>query len=109
LGINVPVMYRILIKIKRFVKRFLKVKSETRQVISARLSSKIYKYLMLFAAVALISLLYPAEDLFRPLDFPRQGEMVQKNIIAPFRIIISKSENELQEEKKAAAGAIPVV
>nr|MBN2277105.1 HDIG domain-containing protein [candidate division Zixibacteria bacterium] len=102
-------MSRFLIRLKRLLKRFLKVKAETRQTPASRTSSKIYKYLMLLMAAVLIAFLYPAENLFQPLDFPRRGEIAQKDIIAPFTITIEKTPEELKEEKDATANAIPTL
>lgn len=102
-------MYRFLIRLKRLLKRILKVKAVTRQAPPSGTRSKIEKYVMLALAAALIALLYPADNLFFPLDFPRKGEIAFEDIIAPFQITVSKSPQEIQEEKKAAADAIPVI
>lgn len=102
-------MYKILLRIKRLIKRFIKVKSETRQspIVGAR--HKVNKFLMLILATALIAMLYPAENLFYPLDFPKVGEIAREDIISPFQIIITKSESELQQERQDAASAIPII
>ncbi|MFH2036270.1 MAG: hypothetical protein ABIJ45_07705, partial [Candidatus Zixiibacteriota bacterium] len=102
-------MYRILLRFKRFIKRTLKVKAETRQDISTRTSSKIYKYLMLIVTAILVAFIYPAENLFRPLDFPQKGEVARKDIIAPFKIVITKSDQELQQDRKSASETIPTI
>lgn len=102
-------MYKILIRLKRLVKRFLKVKAETRQLPTARTSSKINKYLMLFLMSAAIAFLYPVDDFLRPFDFPRKGEISQKDIIAPFQITMLKTDQELHEERESAANAIPTI
>jgi putative nucleotidyltransferase with HDIG domain len=75
----------------------------------ARAASKINKYLMLLLAACLIAFLYPAEDLFYPLDFPRKGEIAREDIIAPFQFKILKSPGEFQEDKESAADAIPII
>jgi len=102
-------MYKILLKLKRFIKRYLKVKSETRQtpVVGAR--HKVNKLIMLFLTAGLIALLYPAETLFYPLDFPRKGEIARDDILSPFQIVVYKSEGEMQEERNDAARAIPII
>jgi putative nucleotidyltransferase with HDIG domain len=102
-------MYRFLIRLKRLLKRILKVKAVTRQAPPSGTRSKIEKYFMLALAAALIALLYPADNLFFPLDFPRKGEIAFEDIIAPFQITVSKTAQEIEEEKKAAADAIPVI
>ncbi|MEP0828268.1 MAG: HDIG domain-containing protein [bacterium] len=102
-------MYRFLIRLKRLLKRILKVKAVTRQAPPSGTRSKIEKYFMLALAAALIALLYPADNLFFPLDFPRKGEIAFEDIIAPFQITVSKTPQEIEEEKKAAVDAIPVI
>jgi putative nucleotidyltransferase with HDIG domain len=102
-------MNRILIRLKRLIKRFLKVKAATRQAPTTRARSKVYKHLMLVLAACLIAFLYPAEDLLRPPDFPRKGEIARKNIIADSEIRITKSDDELRDEREAAAGAVPTI
>ncbi|UCD17507.1 MAG: HDIG domain-containing protein [Candidatus Zixiibacteriota bacterium] len=102
-------MYRILLRIKRFIKRFLKVQAETRQAPTTGTRTKVYKILMLLLAATLISLLYPAEELFYPLEYPRKGEIAFDDIMAPFQIAISKTPDELEEERQDAADAIPII
>jgi len=102
-------MYRVLLRIKRLIKKFLKVKAESRQKQVSRLRSKISKFAMLILATVLISLLYPGENLLFPLDFPRKGEIVFEDIVAPFQITVGKTPQEIQDEKRTAADAIPII
>ncbi len=102
-------MYKILIRIKRILKRFLKVRAETRQIQSSRPGSKLMKYLFLILAATLIALIYPAENLFNPLDFPQRGELARKDIIADSRITLTKSDNALSEERQDAIDVIPTI
>ena len=102
-------MYRFLTRLKRAIKKFLKVKAETRPAAVIRVSSQIHKYMMLVLASALIAILYPVESLYRPLDFPKIGEVVQKDIIAPFQITIAKTPQELKEEREEVANSIPTI
>jgi len=64
---------------------------------------------MLILVACLIALLYPAEDLFFPLDYPRKGEIAREDIIATFPFTIAKSQSEIRDEKQAAADAIPII
>ncbi len=64
---------------------------------------------MLILATVLISLLYPAQNLFFPLDFPRKGEITFEDIVAPFQITVGKTPQEIQDERRAAADAIPII
>ncbi|SYZ73820.1 putative 7TM receptor with intracellular metal dependent phosphohydrolase [Candidatus Zixiibacteriota bacterium] len=102
-------MYRALLRLKRFFKRILKVKAETRQTLISGVRSKIFKITILILATTLVAFLYPGENLFFPLDFPRKGEIAFEDIIAPFQVTVAKTPGEIKEEKDAAAGAIPVI
>jgi cyclic-di-AMP phosphodiesterase PgpH len=102
-------MYRILLRLKRFFKKVLKVKAETRQSPASGARSRIEKFVLLIAATSLIAILYPGENLFFPLDFPRRGEIAFDDIVAPFQITVAKSPQEMQEERKAAAEAVPII
>jgi putative nucleotidyltransferase with HDIG domain len=102
-------MFRILIRLKRLIRKILKVKAITRQSPSAGVRSRIEKFVMLIMAATLIAFLYPGDNLFYPLDFPRKGEIVFDDIIAPFQITVAKTPEELKEEKKAARDAVPVM
>jgi putative nucleotidyltransferase with HDIG domain len=102
-------MYRILLRLKRLLKRYLKIKAESRQVIDAGPRSKFYKILMLFLAAGLLSFLYPADEAFYPLDYPRKGEIAVDDIIAPFQVTVYKSDAELREERQDAADAVPII
>ncbi|PKK84624.1 MAG: hypothetical protein CVT49_02045 [candidate division Zixibacteria bacterium HGW-Zixibacteria-1] len=102
-------MYKVLIRLKRLIKRFLKVKAETRQLPTTRTSSKINKYLMVLLVSAAIAFLYPVENFLRPFDFPRKGEISQKDILAPLQFTMLKTSDELREEKESAANAIPTI
>jgi putative nucleotidyltransferase with HDIG domain len=64
---------------------------------------------MLILVACLIALLYPAADLFFPLNYPRKGEIADRNIIATVAFRIAKSQKEIEEEKQAAADAIPII
>jgi len=102
-------MNRILLRLKRFIKRYLKVKSETRQKPETGPRQKFRKIIMLLLAAGLVTFLYPSESLFYPLDFPRRGEIALDDIISPFELSIDKTDRELQEEREAAANAIPII
>ncbi|MCX6827044.1 MAG: HDIG domain-containing protein [candidate division Zixibacteria bacterium] len=102
-------MYRIILRLKRFVKRILKVKSEARQAPSNGTRSKIDKFLMLFLAAAFIALLYPGKNLLFPLDYPQKGEISFEEIRAPFQVTVAKTPEELRAERETAAYAVPAI
>ncbi|MFH2048517.1 MAG: HDIG domain-containing metalloprotein, partial [bacterium] len=102
-------MFSFILKLKRYIKRLLKVQSESRQrpVYTAR--SRLFKIIMLIVAAGMIGILYPGEDLYDPFDVPRKGEISLDNIIAPFTITVFKTERELEDEKELIKLTIPFV
>ncbi len=102
-------MYKILLRLKRLIKRRLKIKAETRQVIETGPRNKFYKAVMLIAAAGLLSFIYPADEVFYPLDYPRKGEIAVEDIIAPFQVTVYKTDAQLREERQDAADAVPTI
>lgn len=102
-------MFSILLKFKRWIKRLLKVQSESRQVTQSTPRSRTIKILLLILASILTGVFYPGEDLFNPLDMPRHGEIALEDVIAEFPITVFKSERELAEDTELARSAVPFV
>jgi hypothetical protein len=102
-------MIAFLIKLKRRIRKFLKVQSETRQRPVPSVRSKTIKLLMLVVTAVLIAVLYPGEQLYDPLDMPRKGEIALQDIIAPFQIVVYKTERELKDEQEVVRLSIPFI
>ncbi len=102
-------MFSLIRKAKRFVKRVLKVKAESRQGPPRSGYSRVRKAALLIIAAVLIAIFYPGEDLYDPLDIPRRGEVSLDDIIAPFEIIVYKTDRELEDEKDVVRLTVPVV
>lgn len=102
-------MFSLLLKLKRSIKSLLRVQSESRQISVSTPRSRVIKVLYLILASVLIGVLYPGEDLYDPLDMPRQGEIALEAIIAPIPITLFKSERELRDEREDVQSSIPLV
>ena len=102
-------MFSLLLKIKRRIKRLLKVQTGERQQPHTSLHSKTFKFLMLILFSVLIGVLYPGKALYDPLDMQRKGEIAREDILAPFKIIVNKTERELREEKEDTKLALPFI
>lgn len=102
-------MFSFILRIKRYIKRLLKVQSESRQRPVYTTKSRLFKIIMLVVVSAMIGVLYPGEDLFDPFDVPRKGEIALDNIIAPFTITVFKTDRELEDEKELIKLTIPLV
>jgi len=102
-------MFSILIRIKRFIKRLLKVQSESRQVYKADAPSKAIKIGMLIIIALLVGILYPGEDILNPLDMPRAGEIASEDIFAKFDITVSKTREEIEKLRDDAQLQVPYV
>ncbi len=102
-------MFTLLRKIKRAIKRVLKVQTISRQRTELSKGSLVVKYAVLAAAAACIGILYPGKYDILPLDVPRVGAIASDNVIAPYPIIVQKSERELADEQELAIAQIPLV
>ncbi len=102
-------MFSILTRIKRFIKRLLKVQSESRQVYRPDAASKAVKIGMLIITALLVGILYPGEDLLNPLDVPRAGEVASEDIFATFDITVSKTRDEIEKLRDEARLQVPYV
>jgi putative nucleotidyltransferase with HDIG domain len=102
-------MFSLLLKFKRKVLKLLKVKSESRQRPVPSVRSRTIKLLLLVAATVLVGVLYPGKQLYDPLDMPRKGEVSLEDIIAPFQIIVYKTERELKDEQEVVRLSIPYI
>lgn len=102
-------MFSILIRIKRFIKRLLKVPSESRQIDKHDASGKAIKIGMLIIIALLVGILYPGEDLLNPLDMPRAGEIASEDIFAKFDITVSKNREELEKLRDEVRLSVPYI
>ncbi|MCK4461715.1 MAG: HDIG domain-containing protein [candidate division Zixibacteria bacterium] len=102
-------MFSLIPKIKRRIKKVLKVQSESRQLPRTSVHSRTRKLLLLLLASVLIGVFYPGEDLYDPLDMPREGEIAREDVIAPFQITVHKSDRELDEEEQMIRLTVPLV
>ncbi|MCK5126343.1 MAG: HDIG domain-containing protein [candidate division Zixibacteria bacterium] len=101
-------MRKLLLKIKRSIKRIFKVKQEIDMVTARRRSRILVKYAMGVAAIVLITLLYPLNNMRGPLDIPIEGEIAYENIIADFSFNILKDRAQVDEEIHLALQSTPL-
>ncbi len=102
-------MFSLLLRFKRKVLKLLKVQSESRQRPIPSVRSRTIKLLLLVAATVLVGILYPGKQLYDPLDMPRKGEVSLEDVIAPFQIIVYKTERELKDEQEVVRLSVPYI
>ncbi len=102
-------MFSFLIKLKRRIRKLFKVQSESRQRRKPTVRSRAIKYLLLAVASILVGAFYPGRYLYDPLDIPRKGEISLEDIIAPFQIIVYKTERELKDEREVVRLSVPYI
>ena len=102
-------MFSFLIKLKRKIRKLFKVQSESRQRPVPSVRSRTIKVLLLVMASILVGVFYPGKHLYDPLDMPRKGEMSLEDIIAPFQIIVYKTERELKDERELVRLSVPYI
>jgi len=69
-------------------------------------ASPLYKWVLGFLVVAILTVLAPEHLVFRPIGLPREGDISKTDIIAPFTFFVMKDDAQLETERKAAAGEI---
>lgn len=102
-------MFSLLLKLKRRLKRLLKVQSETRVKYVPSTRRRTIKVLLLVVTAILVGLVYPGEDRYNPLDMPHEGDIAATDILAPFQIIVGKTQREIDDEKGEARNDVPFV
>ncbi|TET96914.1 MAG: HDIG domain-containing protein [Candidatus Zixiibacteriota bacterium] len=102
-------MFSFLIKLKRKIRKLFKVQSESRQRPVPSVRSRTIKVLLLVMASILVGVFYPGKHLYDPLDMPRKGEISLEDIIAPFQIIVYKTERELKDERELVRLSVPYI
>jgi len=68
--------------------------------------STVYKWILGFLLVAILTVLAPENVVFRPIGLPREGDISKTDIIAPFTFFVIKDEDVLEQERQAAAAVI---
>jgi putative nucleotidyltransferase with HDIG domain len=102
-------MYTILLKLKRWIKRLLKVQTGSRQTMEQTRRSVIIRYALLIAAATLISVLYPGRFQYGPIDLPRLGAVAGEDIIAPFDITVFKTARDVAAEREQVKANVPLM
>ena len=102
-------MFSLLLKLKRLIKKLFKVTSESRQPVRSSRYSQTLIVMFLVLASVLIGLLYPGEELYDPLDTLHKGDIARDAIVAPFEIVVKKTERELESERSAVRNTVPHV
>jgi putative nucleotidyltransferase with HDIG domain len=69
-------------------------------------ASPLYKWVLGFLVVAILTVLAPEHLVFRPIGLPREGDISKTDIIAPFTFFVIKDDAQLETEREAAAGEI---
>jgi hypothetical protein len=69
-------------------------------------ASPLYKWILAFLLVAILTVMAPEHLVFRPVGLPREGDISKTDIIAPFTFFVMKDDAQLEAEQEAAAREI---
>ncbi len=69
-------------------------------------SSNVYKWILGFLVVAILTVLAPEHGVFQPIGLPREGGVSQSDVIAPFSFFVAKDQTVLEEERRKAASQV---
>jgi len=73
---------------------------------SAWTAWSLYKWVLGFLVVAILTVLAPEHLVFRPVGLPREGDISKTDIIAPFTFFVIKDDAQMEAEREAAADEI---
>ncbi len=62
----------------------------------------LYKGALILSILVVISILYRLESMYIPPELPREAEIAQEDIVAPFTFYILKASDELEKDEKIA-------
>lgn len=101
-------MFRLLIRLKRIVRKKL---GFSRRAKSAQKTKDRYLYKsILIAAVALIiTLAYPQQLVYQPVELPRLGDIAPENIVAPFDFEVERPEEQVEREMRETLENLPII
>ncbi|MBD3381091.1 MAG: HDIG domain-containing protein [candidate division Zixibacteria bacterium] len=100
-------MFRLLIRIKRFAKKKLKLSGTVRHTSSR--DKLLYKSVLILVIGLMITLLYPQQQIFQAVSIPRLDEIAREDIVAPFAFEVKRPQDQVDREIRDTLDNLPVI
>jgi putative nucleotidyltransferase with HDIG domain len=101
-------MFRLLIRLKRIVMKKLKL---NRDVYNGKRSREryLYKSLLILVFAMIITLAYPQQMVYQPVELPRLGDIARENIVAPFDFEVKRSQEQIEKDIQETLDNLPLI
>ncbi|HEQ99079.1 MAG TPA: HDIG domain-containing protein [candidate division Zixibacteria bacterium] len=101
-------MFRLLIRLKRIIKKKLKLAGE---IYNGKKSKDryLYKSLLILVAGLVITLAYPQQLVYQPVELPRLNDIARENIVAPFDFEVKRSPEQIESDQQEVLANLPLI
>ncbi len=101
-------MFRLLIRLKRIIKKKLKIAGE---IYNGKKSKDryLYKSLLILIVGLIITLAYPQQLVYQPVELPRLNDIARENIVAPFDFEVERSEEQIDKDRQDVLSDLPLI
>ncbi|NIR64829.1 MAG: hypothetical protein GWO41_14050, partial [candidate division Zixibacteria bacterium] len=101
-------MFRLLIRLKRIIKKKLKLAGE---IYNGKKSKDryLYKSLLILFAGLIITLAYPQQLVYQPVELPRLNDIARENIVAPFDFEVKRSPEQIESDQEEVLANLPLI
>jgi putative nucleotidyltransferase with HDIG domain len=101
-------VFRLLIRIKRIIKRKLRLGSTAQNGDQSK-NRYLYKGLLIVTVSLIITLAYPQQLVYQPVELPRLGDIATENIVAPFDFEVRRSQEQVERDINEALANMPLI
>lgn len=101
-------MFRMLIRLKRIMMKKLKLNQDVFNGKKSR-DRYLYKSLLILVFAMIITLAYPQQMVYQPVELPRLGDIAHENIIAPFDFEVKRSQDQIEKDIQETLDNLPLI
>jgi len=102
-------MFRLLIRLKRIIKKKLRLTGKAAINGEQSKNRYLYKSLLIITVSLIITLAYPQQMVYQPVELPRLGDIARENIVAPFDFEVERSKEQVEKDIAEASANIPLI
>jgi putative nucleotidyltransferase with HDIG domain len=101
-------VFRLLIRLKRIIKRKLKLSGKAQNGNQSK-NRYWYKGLLIVTVSLIITLAYPQQLVYQPVELPRLGDIATENIVAPFDFEVKRSQEQVERDINQTLANMPLI
>jgi len=101
-------VFRLLTRLKRIIKRKLHLAGRSQNG-GPPPKNYIYKSLLILSIALIITLIYPQQLVYQPVELPLLGDIARENVIAPVDFEVKRDTALVQSERDDTLANLPVI